>query len=151
MTIDKYLGRPFVAGITDCYSLVRDFYKEEFGIELTNYARYDGWWNDGLNLYVDNFKKEGFYVVDDSEEFLYGDLFLIALNSPVPCHAAIYVGDNKVLHHVQNRLSKIDVYKGLWRNFTLLRIRHNSRRGMKPERKEYDFGRTPKKTDTFSI
>lgn len=54
--VSKYIGRKFVHGSTDCYSLVRDFYKNEFGIELTDYARAEFWWNKGQNLYMDNFR-----------------------------------------------------------------------------------------------
>ena len=33
------LGRQWVWGITDCWSLVRDYYKQERGIELKDYER----------------------------------------------------------------------------------------------------------------
>ena len=34
-----YLGRPWVWGVTDCWSLVRDWYKEEKNIELKDWDR----------------------------------------------------------------------------------------------------------------
>lgn len=136
-----YVGKKFVHGIDDCYSLVREFYEREFGLQLTNYARPDNWWNDGGNLYMDNFKKEGFYIVDELEDKQFGDLFLIAFGAKVACHAAIYVGDNKILHHVTNRLSTVDKYAGCWRNWTLARIRHISNKKDIKERTPFDWGR----------
>lgn len=120
----KYVGIPFVHGDTDCYGLIREFYKNEFGIELRNYARSDYWWNKGQNLYMDNFRKEGFYLLDDLEEPQFGDLFLIALGCSVASHGAIYIGENKILQHVQDHLSSIDRYMGVFKNCTLARIRH---------------------------
>lgn len=124
--LSKYVGRPFVHGDTDCYGLIRDFYKDEFNIELTNYARVDHWWNKGQNLYMDNFRKEGFYLLDELDEPQYGDIFLIALGCSVASHGAIYVGENKILQHVQDHISSIDRYMGVFKNCTLARIRHKS-------------------------
>lgn len=135
--LSKYIGIPFVHGDTDCYGLIREFYKDEFNIELTNYARCDNWWNEGKNLYMDNFKKEGFYLLDDTEESQFGDIFLIALGCSVASHGAIYVGENKILQHVQDHLSSLDRYMGVFRNCTLARIRHKL---VEKERKqEYGF------------
>lgn len=135
----KYTGRKFVHGVTDCYSLIRDFYKNEYGIELNDYNRENFWWDHGKNLYMDNFRNEGFYLLGDSDETQVGDVFLIALGSEVPCHGAIYIGENKILQHVQDHLSSIDRYMGVFKNFTVARIRHKD---VKPERKaEYALNR----------
>lgn len=122
--LNKYVGRKFEHGKEDCYSLIREFYKDEFGIELRDYPRENYWWTKGQNLYMENFRNEGFYLVDESEEFQYGDVFLIALGSEVACHGAIYVGENKILQHVQGHYSSIDRYMGIFRNFTVARVRH---------------------------
>lgn len=135
--LSRYVGTPFVDGSDDCYGLIRRFYKEEFNIELKDYEREFGWWNEGKNLYMDNFRKEGFYLLDDLDELQYGDICLIALSSPVASHGAIYVGENKILHHIQNHPSSIDRYMGIFRNYTLARIRHKS---LSKQRKvEYEF------------
>ena len=104
-----YVGREFVHGVVDCYTLVRDWYAREYGIQLRDYQRRDQWWDHGENLYVDNFNKEGFHKIP-VEDVQPGDLILMNLVSPVPNHAAIYLGDSQVLHHVQGRLSSRDVY-----------------------------------------
>ena len=121
-----YVGREFVHGTVDCYSLCRDWYKREWGLELRNYLRRDQWWEDGQNLYLDNFEKEGFHRIPVSE-LQRGDALLMQLSSPVPNHAAIYIGDQQVLHHVQGRLSSRDVFGGYYLKNTAFALRHESR------------------------
>lgn len=122
----SYVGRPFFHGVIDCYSLVRDYYKREYGIGLNDYHRRDQWWYKGENMYLDNFGKEGFKEIP-FEEVKEGDLFLMKLEADVPNHAAIYLGENIVLHHVQGRLSSRDVYGGYYHKVTEVCLRHESR------------------------
>ena len=121
-----YVGRKFVHGVVDCYTLVRDWYAREYGIQLRDYDRRDRWWDHGENLYVENFQKEGFRKIPVGE-VRQGDLILMNLASPVPNHAAIYMGDQQVLHHVQGRLSSRDVYGGYYGKSTACALRHESR------------------------
>ena len=121
-----YVGREFSHGIVDCYSLVRDFYKREFKLQLNDYNRRDQWWEKGENMYLDNFAKEGFKETT-LEQIAYGDLFLMQLESPVPNHAGIYLDNGIVLHHVQGRLSSRDVYGGYYQKVTAKVLKHESR------------------------
>ena len=63
------------------------------------------------------------------EDIQYGDILLMNIESPVPNHAAIYLGENIILHHVTNRLSSRDVYKwgGYYHKMTAMVLRHESR------------------------
>ena len=121
-----YVGREFSHGVVDCYSLCRDWYKREFGLELRDYPRRDQWWDHGENLYLENFEKEGFRKIPVAE-LQRGDALLMQLVSPVPNHAAIYLGEQTVLHHVQGRLSSRDVYVGYYLKNTACALRHESR------------------------
>lgn len=115
--LSLFLGRPFNHGVVDCYAMIRDFYQVTFDIPLTNYARPDVWWYSGLNLYEENILKEGFKLVDiPLKELQYGDVILMAIKTKIPCHAAIYIGEGKILHHFYGRLSSIENLKGLWHN-----------------------------------
>lgn len=116
-----FVGRKFVPGIIDCYSLVRDYYKKELNIEIPDFEREDFWWQDGQDLYRDNFEKAGFHKVDTLQKH---DGIIMLLASSVPNHAGVYLGDNKVLHHVQHRLSSIDVYGTWWQKNTWAFVRH---------------------------
>lgn len=117
------LGRPFYHGILDCYSLVRDYYKETLNLELADFRRDDCWWNLGQNLYMDNFEKQGFVIVNDLKQH---DGLLMCLGSEIVNHAAVYIGDGKIIQHCTNRLSSRDVYGGYWRKYTRYIVRHKS-------------------------
>ncbi len=111
------LGRTFEHGINDCFSLMRDFYMLATGHDLKDYARSPNWWANGENLYLDNLEAEKFYQVDKCD-IMQGDLILISLLSNVPNHAALYLGDGVILHHLPDRLSKRDIYGSRYRKLT---------------------------------
>ena len=114
------VGREWSHGVLDCYSLVRDWFRSERGVLLPNFARFDDWWKRGENLYLDNFAQVGFEAVNfaDLRSLQPGDCFLMQVASPVPNHAAVYLGDGLILHHLQGRLSSRDVYGGYWQKVT---------------------------------
>ena len=120
-----YVGRSFFHGVVDCYTLVRDFYKKEFNINLKDYFRKDKWWEKGENMYLDNFKNEGFFEIS-LKEIEYGCVILMNIESDVPNHAGNYIGDNVVLHHVQGRLSSRDVYGGYYITNTARILKHEN-------------------------
>nr|WP_143421879.1 C40 family peptidase [Gilliamella mensalis] len=118
--IQPLLGREFKHGKSDCLTLVRDAYMLT-GIDLPDYERQDDWWHKGQNLYLDLLPKNNFEQVADVQE---GDVILVCLGSTTPNHAAIYIGNQFILHHCPNRLSKRDLYDGFWRKYTHSIWRH---------------------------
>jgi len=90
---------------------------------LVGFVRFDDWWKRGENLYLENFAQAGFFQVD-ADELKVGDCFLMQVASPVPNHAAVYLGDGLILHHLQGRLSSRDVYGGYWQKVTTHILRH---------------------------
>ena len=121
-----YVGREFVFGMVDCYSLVRDWYQREWHLSMADFDRRDRFWERGENLYVEGYKSQGFRQVP-FEELQYGDAILMQLFSELPNHAAIYLGDQQILHHVQGRLSSRDVFGGYYVKSTAMVLRHESR------------------------
>jgi len=118
------VGRPFVHGVLDCYSLVRDYYAG-IGIDLPDYDREDEWWLNGGDLYRAHFAEAGFVVIDPSE-LREHDALLMQIASPVPNHAAVMLADGQILQHLHGRLSGRYVYGGYWRRVTALALRHRS-------------------------
>ena len=118
------IGREFTHGVLDCYALVRDWYKVEMNLDLPDFVREDGWWIKGQNLYLDNFAKAGFVETDKLE---YGVGLLMQINSPVVNHAAVYIGENQIIHHMFNRLSSRDVYGGMYRKNTIKMVKYAKR------------------------
>lgn len=103
---EPLVGRQFIHGINDCYSVIRDYYREQ-GITLPNYARGMDWWDRGLDLYTENFRHAGFEVVP-REDIQLGDLLLMQVRATVVNHAAVVTGNNEILHHLFHRLSGYD-------------------------------------------
>lgn len=100
-------GRQFIHGVNDCYSVVRDWFRQERGIDLPNYPRQIDWWDNGQDLYSENFAKAGFVEIPASQATV-GDCALFQVKSPVINHAAVITGPNTILHHLFHRLSGKD-------------------------------------------
>lgn len=118
------VGREFAHGVLDCYAIIRDGFREYVGIEIPDYDRTDGWWDRGQNLYMENFESAGFVRVSDGPKKY--DVLLMQVQSPVPNHAALYLGDDVILHHLHGRLSSRDVWGGYWRKHCVAIVRHQS-------------------------
>lgn len=119
------VGREWAHGVLDCYSIIVDYYREELGIQIPDFDREFEWWMKGQNLYLDNFEKAGFKSVP-IESIRKHDVILMQVMSPVVNHGAIYLGDDKMLHHLHRRLSCRDVFGGYWRKHTVKVVRHES-------------------------
>ena len=144
---EEFLGVPFSLGTNDCYSVVRKIMKKNVGLTLTNYARPNDFWLAAQELYVDNFRKEGFVPIDVSADQLQPlDVFLIALQDSrqkmpdhVSGHCAVYIGEGKIVHHLMGRLSEVMPYRGWIRERTTATIRHKDMPKFKPKVEELDI------------
>lgn len=132
------VGRNYIHGHQDCYSLVRDFYQREMNIVLPDFERTDKWWEDEnhASMYLENFAKAGFYEVQQPN---YGDVLVCTIQpTKHPNHAMIWLGDNGalksestepcvgaslVLHHPYDKKSIREVFgeKGMRRVVKILR------------------------------
>lgn len=117
------IGRVWSHGVLDCYTIIKDWYRIERGIELPEPERHDEWWLKGENLYVDNFKAAGFIRIID-EPLQVGDVLLMQIRSKVPNHGAIYLGDDIILHHLYNRLSCREVFGGYYKKHCVMVLRY---------------------------
>lgn len=118
-------GRPFVHGIWDCFTIIRDWYKLERNIDLPNFQRSECWWESGNeNLYMDNYRKAGFTEING--ELKPGDIIIMQVSAPVPNHAAVYIGDGIILHHMFGHLSKRTPYGGYYLDRTVIKLRHKT-------------------------
>jgi proteasome lid subunit RPN8/RPN11 len=122
-----YLERPYVSGVFDCFGLVRDFYKREFGIEIRDYPRVEADGTMGYSFFADRYAKEGFDTVIGND-YRRGDVLIMQIGSHEPNHLGIYVRDGVMMHHSQGRLSREEVYGGMYLKHTVHHLRH---RGVK--------------------
>lgn len=121
--VPHLLGRTFHHGTTDCYSLFRDAYHLA-GINLPDFVREDDWWRRGEELYLSNMEQNDFVRV--KKDIRPGDIILFCYASSRANHAAVYLGDQTILHHIPNQLSKREAYNPLWQRMThsIWRYRH---------------------------
>lgn len=124
--IAPLVGRSFFHGVLDCYSLIRDYYKQKLEIELPDFDRVPQWWLKEQNLYFENFQKAGFIQVpiDNLKE---NDVLLMQIGSPVINHGAVYIGSNQIIQHCAGRLSSRDVFGGGWQRATRIVVRHKTK------------------------
>lgn len=126
MNYDNLIGRPFKWGTTDCMSLVLDFYKQNFGIEIRNYARPTNWDPDKLDLMRLLPQREGFTTLTEyaPADLRPGDVLCVATGSSAPAHFAVYLGDNKLLHHRWGQFSNEEPFREFWRRAVCFVLRH---------------------------
>lgn len=104
------IGRQWVWGVTDCWSLVRDYYKEQHNIQLLDYQR-PTTPQDFLDnpLFEQYAERTGFRQLNKDEKLQKGDVLLMSILHPTLNHVAIFLGD-EILHHLADRLSTREPY-----------------------------------------
>tara|TARA_R100000329_G_scaffold75493_1_gene65185 strand:- start:5184 stop:5885 length:702 start_codon:yes stop_codon:yes gene_type:complete len=104
------LGRQYVFGVTDCWSLVRDWYKEEKNIELRDWERPKT--HEDFNkdpMFERCAWRTGFRQLRNDEKLEVGDLIFMSIMGKGLNHVAVFLG-NEVLHHLADRLSCREPY-----------------------------------------
>ncbi len=105
------LGRAFRYNVTDCYTLIRDWFFERSNIDLPIFPRDAEWFkeNGARSLYLDGLKPAGFKIIKDPDlKPRVGDCFIAKVAARVANHAGVYVGEGAILHHLDGKLSKRD-------------------------------------------
>ena len=104
------IGRQWVWGVTDCWSLVRDYYKQQHNIQLLDYQR-PTTPQDFLDnpLFEQYAERTGFRELNKDEKLQKGDVLLMSILHPTLNHVAIFLGDD-ILHHLADRLSTREPY-----------------------------------------
>ncbi|WP_429621355.1 C40 family peptidase [Serratia sp. 2723] len=116
------VGRSWLLGHADCWSLIRDYYRQEHGIVLNDYSVEHEWWLDGkTRLYDDHWYAEGFREFQGPMRA--GDMIMMQVSAPVTNHAGIYLGDGMMLHHLFGQLSQRYPYSGYFQERTVRVVR----------------------------
>ena len=127
MKYEHLLGRPWNGiGRNDCLSLFRDLYKDNFNIEIADYARPHDWKSDRLDLIGLCYEREGFDKITDwkIKDIRPGDVLAMSIGERNPNHLAIYVGDSTIVHQKFGQLSNAEPLRDFWLHHTAYVLRH---------------------------
>ena len=120
------LGRQWVWGVTDCWSLVRDWYKENKNIELRDWKRPttpEEFLEDPM--FERCAWRTGFRELRKDEKLEVGDLLFMSIMGKGLNHVALFLG-NEILHHLADRLSCKEPYSEWLLKCTGKRLRYVS-------------------------
>ena len=131
-------GRPFVYGMYDCFSVVRDYYLEKLSIQLPEVIRPAfGWWDrlsiqspSDHNPICASYRQAGF--VEVGEGLQTQDVVLMATGKhSIINHMGVYTGHAMLTHHMLFGLSRDSSYIGpygsdYWSAVTKRILRHVS-------------------------
>ena len=102
----EYIGRPYILKKSDCIKLVNEWLDDKLNTDYvkrykeTDNKQFKKYYAEGVKYaYLDNGFTE---VVDQSMNV--GDVLLYTSN----LHVAVYVGNNRILHHLPRKLSCYD-------------------------------------------
>jgi len=120
------IGRHWVWGVTDCWALVRDWYKQKKGIILKDWER---------PITPEEFIADpmfercawrtGFRQLRPEEKLENGDLLFMSILTSGLNHVAIFI-DGDVLHHLADRISCREPYNEWLLKCTGMRLRYAS-------------------------
>jgi proteasome lid subunit RPN8/RPN11 len=129
---NNYIGRPYITQISDCFSLVQDYLKNEAGINI--------WFPDGMSypkslkdikgVYHNNFEEQGFLQLDKNTKLKKYDGIMVTypnISEEYPSHCAIYLENDTILHQPYNSFSCVTIYDNLLKKYTSYILRHRSK------------------------
>ena len=128
-----FVGRQYITGVIDCFSLVRDYYNKIYNIILPDFKNAyrliehkpdhpDN--NRCHNVLPEYFEENGFVEVNKEKE---GDVLLMSTpNILSPVHCAVYKESNQILHHPFSKKSTISLYKDIHKKYTTHIFRHKA-------------------------
>jgi cell wall-associated NlpC family hydrolase len=106
---NNLIGRPFYYNVFDCFTLIKDYYYTKLNISLDYVYSDYGWWGETEHkdsLYLSEYTRLGLEEIDIRQDLKIGDILVMKLGrSKCLNHGAIYVGNNKIIHHLEGKLS----------------------------------------------
>lgn len=123
---ESLIGKPFMLGEQDCFSLCIDFFDQNFAIKIPNISRPHDWQADKLDLINDFYHLSGFKQLDSEADWppRIGDVLVTTIHGTNPNHLVVYLGSNEILHHPMHQLSRKESMRPVWRRFTSYILRH---------------------------
>ena len=122
-SFNKYIGRKWEIGKTDCFTLIKDFYKNELNISLNEYHRDENYLSYLEKLFDKHYKREGFQKTNTLRKY---DCILFSRREGSPSnHIAVYLGNGLMLHQPSKSFSRVEDYTKRHKLKTNYIIRHD--------------------------
>ena len=120
------IGRQWVWGIQDCWSLVEEWYKENKNIQIEHWPRPKSPKEFSKNpLFEYALPKLGFIEIENTVDLQEGDVLLMdTTNTGKLDHVALYLGNQTIFHHCVKRLSCRELYNQEYIDCTKKRYRY---------------------------
>ena len=127
--------RPFIWGLYDCFSALRDGWRQRRKIYIDDYDRDESFPvnQSSKHAILDNIERFGGVVIGRGKKDLHkleiDDAILFNTSSRsriLPFHLGLFIGDSNFFHHPEDQLSCVDHLDGNWINRINLIVRHKS-------------------------
>tara|TARA_A100001515_G_scaffold117692_1_gene99748 strand:- start:7183 stop:7890 length:708 start_codon:yes stop_codon:yes gene_type:complete len=108
---NSLIGRSFIFGVHDCWSLITDWFEENKNIKI-NYTKRPKTLKEFMKnpLFVKTLPELGFKELEIKENMEIGDVLLMESAKNILGHAALYIGNSTILHHSLGKLSCREIY-----------------------------------------
>lgn len=120
--VNALFGREYKFGTADCFEAMRDYLASKNILIPPRAPFEDNWWEKGLNYFEeDTISQWGFYPVDSMQP---NDLLIFQVESDVPAHCGVYLGNDIFFHHAVHRLSCRENLYPMWAKYLVGIYRH---------------------------
>lgn len=119
---NKYIGRQFNYKTNNCYTIIKDFYKNELNINIeANIPELnEDWYKNNPNLILDEFNKSTqFKSISNWQQNIkkYDIIFFNYLNiDNSPHHLGMYIDDGIFLHLPRRQYSKMEIFDNFFQS-----------------------------------
>jgi len=109
-------GRDYEFGVNDCFEAARDYYISK-GLNIPHRPLFeDDWWEKDLDYFTDDYIATwGFKKVEENMQE--GDLLIFTIRAGVGNHCGVYLGNDILYHHAENRLSCRENLYPFWKQY----------------------------------
>jgi proteasome lid subunit RPN8/RPN11 len=122
------VGRQWAWGTQDCFGIVRDGLKTFAGIAIPDFGHDWNFWKEGGDPVGAHFAEAGFRVLPPGTPPRHCDVLGMKMpGSPVVSHLALFLEPDIILHQMAGRLSRRDLFDGLFQKLTFRHFRHLTR------------------------
>lgn len=119
-----YIGRQFIWGVYDCYTLVKDYYRREKNIHLGDYDCDESYETGQKQDIMLNLGKEGFLQSSDISSANESDVLIFKCGNE--WHIGVYLGNNSFLHQPLRGQSRIEAIDGFWAKNLKFVLKHKT-------------------------